>query len=200
MKKGFLFLIVAVLSIGLSIGVGAAREYNLDLGKKVVLQVGSCEASINNDKVTLDASPFIQNGRTLVPLRFIAEALNAEVGWDPTNKIVTVIRVKDSWGFSGKNNLAIPESPNKKILLQINNDVVIVTNSDFGFSDGGPNPEKLTLGLNNSKVIDSAPLIVNGRTMVPLRFIAEELGVEVGWEPTTKTITLYESYSSSSSN
>lgn len=32
--------------------------------------------------------------------------------------------------------------------------------------------------------------IINGRTMVPLRFVAENLGCDVGWDNATKTITI----------
>jgi len=50
--------------------------------------------------------------------------------------------------------------------------------------------------MNNTLIpIDAAdakvvPKIVNGRTMLPLRFIAEALGFQVNWEATTQTITL----------
>ena len=40
---------------------------------------------------------------------------------------------------------------------------------------------------DNPKVI---PLIINGRTMLPVRFVAENLGCKVDWDPTTKTITI----------
>jgi PKD repeat protein/photosystem II stability/assembly factor-like uncharacterized protein len=39
----------------------------------------------------------------------------------------------------------------------------------------------------NSKVV---PEIINGRTMLPLRFITENLGCDVQWDGTTKTITI----------
>ncbi|MEM3473545.1 MAG: stalk domain-containing protein [archaeon] len=39
----------------------------------------------------------------------------------------------------------------------------------------------------NSKVV---PEIINGRTMLPLRFVAENLGCDVQWDGTTKTITI----------
>ena len=35
-----------------------------------------------------------------------------------------------------------------------------------------------------------APEIINGRTMIPLRFVAENLGFNVQWEEATKTITI----------
>ena len=37
---------------------------------------------------------------------------------------------------------------------------------------------------------DVKPIIINNRTMLPLRFVAESLGCTVNWEPATKTITL----------
>ena len=40
---------------------------------------------------------------------------------------------------------------------------------------------------DNSKVV---PEIINSRTMLPLRFITENLGCQVNWEPNTKTITI----------
>lgn len=36
---------------------------------------------------------------------------------------------------------------------------------------------------------DVAPTIINGRTMVPMRKIFEELGAEVNWDDSTKTVT-----------
>jgi len=34
------------------------------------------------------------------------------------------------------------------------------------------------------------PIIVNDRTMLPLRFVAESLGCTVDWNPDTRTITI----------
>ncbi len=38
--------------------------------------------------------------------------------------------------------------------------------------------------------LDVPPQIINGRTMVPIRFVSENLGAEVGWESNTKTVTI----------
>ena len=37
---------------------------------------------------------------------------------------------------------------------------------------------------------DVKPIIINDRTMLPLRFVAESLGCDVGWDPDTRTITI----------
>lgn len=59
----------------------------------IVLRIGDPTAYINNVPYTLDVPPFIDRGRTLVPFRFVGEALGATVGYttDPiTGKVVTV--------------------------------------------------------------------------------------------------------------
>jgi len=42
--------------------------------------------------------------------------------------------------------------------------------------------------------LDVPPQIIDGRAMVPLRAIAESFGTEVGWDPTTRTVTINEKY------
>jgi len=56
----------------------------------ISLQVRSKEMFHNLFSIQLDAPPIIVNDRTLVPLRAIAEAFNAQVNWNPDTKQVTV--------------------------------------------------------------------------------------------------------------
>lgn len=60
------------------------------LPHNISLQVGSKEMVHNLSSIQLDAPPIIVNDRTLVPLRAIAEAFNAQVNWNPDTKQVTV--------------------------------------------------------------------------------------------------------------
>jgi hypothetical protein len=41
-----------------------------------------------------------------------------------------------------------------------------------------------------AKDMDVAPQIINGRTMVPLRFVTEQLGAAVTWNSDNKTVTI----------
>ncbi len=45
----------------------------------------------------------------------------------------------------------------------------------------------------NSKPIDSKGIIIDGRTMMPVRGVFEELGFDVSWDNDTKTATLTKS-------
>ena len=45
---------------------------------------------VNGKEVKTDSPAFIKDGRTMVPVRFISEALGLKVGWDQKNRTVTV--------------------------------------------------------------------------------------------------------------
>jgi hypothetical protein len=55
------------------------------------LQIGSTTALYNGSQATLDATPQIVDGRTLVPARFVGEALWAQVSWDAANRQVDIV-------------------------------------------------------------------------------------------------------------
>ena len=47
----------------------------------IVLTIGSTQASVNGEVVSFDVAPFIKDGRTFVPLRFVSEQLGAKVSY-----------------------------------------------------------------------------------------------------------------------
>lgn len=53
---------------------------------------------VNDQEVKTDVAPQVINGRTMVPIRAIAEYLGSEVKWDPQSNTVNI---------TGKNNLAV---------------------------------------------------------------------------------------------
>ena len=57
----------------------------------------------------------------------------------------------------------------------------------IGKSAATVNGTSTPIDSTNSKVV---PEIINGRTMLPLRFVTENLGATVGWEQNTQTITI----------
>ncbi|WP_405155472.1 CotH kinase family protein [Paenibacillus sp. FSL K6-0108] len=99
-----------------------------------------------------DQDPLQQNGRVMVPVNAILEAMGAEVTWDKTAKTVTVV-LND-----------------QTLVLQI------------GSSTATVNGEMLE--------IDAPAIIKNSRTLVPVRFISEGLGLTVDWDQTAAQVTL----------
>nr|WP_245251998.1 copper amine oxidase N-terminal domain-containing protein [Paenibacillus sediminis] len=105
---------------------------------------------IDGVKLSTDQAPIMVQGRTLLPLRAIFEALNAQVLWNQQTKIVTAIK------------------DDTTIVLKI-----------------GSN----TATINNSIVsLDVPAQSVNGRTMIPVRFVSEALGEEVNWNSAAQSV------------
>ena len=59
------------------------------VGDVVVMSIGSNEIIINDKKATIDAEPIVQNDRTYVPFRALAEAFGATVAYDEATQAVT---------------------------------------------------------------------------------------------------------------
>ncbi|MDO5027756.1 MAG: copper amine oxidase N-terminal domain-containing protein [Bacillota bacterium] len=68
---------------------------------KIHMTIASPEFFVNNLPRTMDVSPFIENDRTYVPLRFLAQALGKEVLWKGADK---TIYIKDKT-FQGDSSL-----------------------------------------------------------------------------------------------
>ncbi|WP_273225665.1 C1 family peptidase [Geosporobacter ferrireducens] len=60
--------------------------------EKMVLWIGRDKAIVDGETILLDNVPTINNGRTNVPLRFIAENFNCQVDWEPVEKKITITR------------------------------------------------------------------------------------------------------------
>lgn len=123
---------------------------------KVVLTIGSGSYTVDGTPAKMDAEPLIKDDRTLVPFRYIAQAIGAVVAWD---------------------------SKEQKVTVTLNKDVVELW---IGKNTARVNGKSVQIDAKNTNV---TPVIVPpGRTMTPLRFIAESLGCEVKYDSATKSI------------
>lgn len=59
-------------------------------GRSVHLTIGSTQASVNGNRLSMDVAPFTVAGRTEVPLRFVAQALGANVSWNGNTETVYI--------------------------------------------------------------------------------------------------------------
>jgi N-acetylmuramoyl-L-alanine amidase len=70
---------------------GARQVASVDTGERhIEMTIGSVKATVDATEVKLDAPAVLYLGRTLVPLRFVAEALGCEVAWNETTRTATV--------------------------------------------------------------------------------------------------------------
>lgn len=56
----------------------------------IILTIGSTSAYINGEEKTLLAAPELTSDTTMIPVRFVSEALGMKVGWDDMGQLVTI--------------------------------------------------------------------------------------------------------------
>ncbi|MCL2578077.1 MAG: copper amine oxidase N-terminal domain-containing protein [Defluviitaleaceae bacterium] len=113
------------------------------------LNLGSASYSLNGSVGSMDVAPVSIDGRTMVPFRFIGEALGAQIGWNDATRTAT---------------------------FTLGTNVVSVT-------IGQP--------LYDGTTYMGTPVIENGRTLVPVRFISVAMGAEVEWVPPSTVIVRF---------
>lgn len=64
----------------------------------IVLQIGNKNAKVFGGDAITDVAPIIKNSSTMLPARFVAENLGAEVKWDPNLRQVKIIPADESLG------------------------------------------------------------------------------------------------------
>ena len=90
----------------------------------------------------------------------------------PMRKIFELLGLSVEW--DGENKIVTGKKDNLLIQLQIDNNIA-------------------TKELNGTKTqikLDTPPMIIENRTMVPLRFIAESLDKQVGWDKDARTAVI----------
>jgi|GEM_PF-946851 len=134
-------------------------QYNPNI-KNMPISNAGVRLLINSQWIEADVAPFIENSRTMVPVRGVMEQIGAVVEWDADNMAVNVA------------------SDGINIRLTIGNDIAKITKNVAGVT------------IEEEVKLDVAATIVEGRTFVPARFVAETLGARVDWDATNNVVSI----------
>ncbi len=126
---------------------GLAAEDDESLVADMKMWVGSNEYILHGESKEMDATPFIDAGRTFVPVRYLGKAFAAEADWTAHPE-------------TGSTDEVILESEDMRIEMVIGDRSLRVINRETD--------QMRTVEL------DVAPLVRQGRTYLPFRAIAED--------------------------
>ncbi|MBP2028682.1 hypothetical protein J2Z35_002512 [Acetoanaerobium pronyense] len=147
-KLGFVLTTLLVGNLLGSIGYGENKT------PTVYFKIGQSSYFIDTTEKSMDSQALVHNGRTMVPMRYAAEAFGGEVKWNSSTKTATIV-------FKDK-TLVIPVEQN-------------------------------TIFINENKLeMDTKPLVLQGRTMLPVAYIAKALNLETAWDKNTQTVKIGE--------
>ncbi len=178
MKKRVIALVlVLVLAMGLCIPAAAAYTQNVAINYRGIKLVLNGERIVPCDGAGNTVEPFIMasNGTTYLPLRAVAQALGLNVQWDGAANTVTLTSGGNVKTGSGPEGTSFGQQY-----------VGITYRNIKIFLDGEE------LGLVNANGDRVEPFILNSNSSVylPLRIIGEALGLKVGWDGATSTVSL----------
>ena len=125
------------------------------------------EVYVNDREIAFkDQTPIIDISvnRTLIPLRGVFEAMGATVFWKAEERQVIV---------DSEDNL-------KRVVLNIDNPTMKVMTA-----------VSLTKYETKEVTLDTAPIIMNNRTMIPLRAVIEAMDGKVDWDNDTHTAFIH---------
>jgi len=143
-------IVVALAALLIVSGSSVVTAHVDPTAKLIFLPIGQRTVLVNGQPKSTDAPANIIQDRTMVPARFISETIGATVGWDPSDRRVTITQ------------------GTRKVEIWIGKTEARVNGA--------------------SRKLDVAPVIQNDRTMVPLRFVSENLGLDVGWDEKARGI------------
>ena len=120
-----------------------------------VLAQDNIRIQVNGEEITFNGQqPLIQDGRVLVPVRGVFDALGYDIGWDGSEQMVT-LTAQDGTVVS-----------------------LWIGHHQLSFRS------EVRIPRVNLITMDVPAQIINGSTMIPLRAVADAIGADVQWDGT----------------
>ncbi|MDR0469121.1 MAG: copper amine oxidase N-terminal domain-containing protein [Peptococcaceae bacterium] len=151
-SRGLSILLILVILIN-AVAFPAAAQSD-------IADISDIKVTINGVELSFDVPPQIIDGRTLVPMRGVFEALGADVNWDASEQTITATK----------------------------EDIIIIMkiNDTFLSVRGGASSKDI--------ILDVPPQLIDSRTLVPVRAVAESLDADVVWNGEIQTVEIVNDY------
>ena len=145
----------SLILVAMATNLVSTVAYGDSVSNEVSFKVGEATYIVNGEEKTMDSAAIVHDSRTMVPMKYAAEAFGAKVQWDKDTRTAVITHGE------------------KVIKLPIDANIIYV------------GEEKIEM--------DTKAVVVEGRTMLPLAYIAQSLGLVTSWDGETKTVKITES-------
>lgn len=145
----------SLIIVAMTANIVGTIAYGDKVSNEVSFKVGEATYIVNGEEKAMDSAAIVHGSRTMVPMKYAAEAFGAKVQWDKNTRTAVITHGE------------------KVIKLPIDANIIYV------------GEEKIEM--------DTKAVVVEGRTMLPLAYIAQSLGLVTSWDGETKTVKITES-------
>ena len=145
----------SLIIVAMTTHIVGTIAYGNQISNEVSFKVGEATYVVNGEEKVMDSEAIVHGSRTMVPMKYAAEAFGAKVQWDKDTRTAVITHGE------------------KVIKLPIDANIIYV------------GEEKIEM--------DTKAVVVEGRTMLPLAYIAQSLGLVTSWDGETKTVKITES-------
>ena len=145
----------SLILVAMTTNLVCTVAYGDSVSNEVSFKVGEATYVVNGEEKVMDSAAIVHGSRTMVPMKYAAEAFGAKVQWDKDTRTAVITHGE------------------KVIKLPIDANIIYV------------GEEKIEM--------DTKAVVVEGRTMLPLAYIAQSLGLVTSWDGETKTVKITES-------
>ena len=142
---------------------------------------------VNGKPVVSKPAAFISADRTMVPVRFVAEALDYQVVWNEGSRDILLTKMNFD-----------TNKPEQVLVLKTDAPrALVIEKKDVSAFYGATTKDAFTMAdvdgyLNRAKVVnlELKPIIKEDRTFIPLRAVVELFGQRIFWDGATYTVSI----------
>lgn len=143
--------------------------------------------TVNGKPVVSKPAAFISANRTMVPVRFVAEALDYQVLWDEGSRDILLTKMNFD-----------TNKPEQALVLKTGvPKALVIEKEDVSAFYETTTKDTFTMGdvkeyLNRAKVVglEMKPIIKGDRTFIPLRAVVELFDQKISWDDGTSTVSI----------
>ena len=135
-----------------------------------------------------DAKPYVdENGRTMVPLRPVADAMGIDVEWDRRTKTAVFSDTYDpgieGFGYDINGKQVYGRIVYMSLSFKVDEPKVEM------FANVKKDNGEMTMIVDQFQM-DTTAVVKDGRTYAPVRYMVQSFGYDVDWDKETKTVTV----------
>ncbi len=142
---------------------------------------------VNGKPVVSTPAAFISANRTMVPVRFVAEALDYQVLWNEGSRDILLTKMNFDTNKPVQAMVLKTDAPRALLIAKDDVDAFYAATTRLEFK-----PADVKKYIDRAEAVDleTKPIIKENRTFIPLRAVVELFDQKISWDDGTSTVSI----------